>query len=187
MLAEPIESILRSSPAIKEVVLFGASRPILGILVIPSALAHFQDHGAIIQAVRELNKTSASHQEIMDRMTVVLPPHAVFPKASKGTVLRPKALEKFRDAIEEAYTRLETGEHTTNSEYATVKDDDLLEYVRATVKQGLPIGANELGDDDDLFVAGVTSLKASLIRGELQQVRLYRRGLLSILTHQPCL
>lgn len=183
MLAGPIEASLRSAPAIDEAIVFGASRPTLGVLVIPSALPRV-DHSAIIQAVQELNKISASHQEILDQMIVILPVDSTFPKASKGTVLRPKALDKFRDVIEEVYSRLESGRVRGDAGDVTVEDNDLTEYVRNAVKHGLPNSEDEIRDDDDLFVAGVTSLKASQIRGTLHQVRRRVHVFLPMMPHK---
>lgn len=182
MLAGPIESSLRSDPAIDEAIVFGASRPTLGVLIIPSALPQV-DQNAISKAVRELNKISASHQEILEQMIVILPADSTFPKASKGTVLRPKALDKFRDVIEEVYSHLESGRARGDAGDLIVRDDDLTEYVRNAVKHGLPNSEDEIHDDDDLFVVGVTSLKASQIRGMLQQVRRRGHALLPMMFH----
>lgn len=170
-MAGPIETSLRSSPAIDEAIVFGASKPALGVLIIPSSVNGSASKEGILEAIRELNKTGASHQEIMDEMVIILSRDTIVPKASKGTVLRPKALEKFCDRIDEAYTRLERGGLV--AEDALVEDDDLLEYVRDAVKQNLPDGVVQIGDEEDLFVAGITSLKASRVRGMLQRVRQY--------------
>ena len=50
--------------------------------------------------------------------------------------------------------------------------DAILNALNTSARVPVTGGAKlELGDDDDLFAAGVDSLKAILIRGEVQKVR----------------
>ena len=86
--------------------MFGASRPALGVLVVP---APSTDEKVVKAKIREVNADSVSYAHILDALVIILPTDVVLPKTSKGSVVRPRALVQYASAIEAAYAHLDAG------------------------------------------------------------------------------
>ena len=182
--ASPLETALRACPAISEAIVFGASRPVLGVAVVPAS--DFVTTEDVLARVHHVNSDSASYAQILDELVIILSPEraAQIPKTSKGSVIRPRALTIFADIIDDAYKRLETGPNSTDACGGRVPDvlgeteEDIKSYIRTIVSQalyrrpprGIANGTEEIDDHDDLFNAGVDSVQAAWIRSSLQQV-----------------
>ncbi|KAI0343014.1 acetyl-CoA synthetase-like protein [Trametopsis cervina] len=172
-----IETKLRASRYITEAIAFGASKPMLGVLVIPSS--SMIDRDQIAECVHELNQASAPYATIFDEMIVVLPYDTDLPKTSKGSVIRPQALKKYADIIENTYRRFEEG--TSVLPEGPTSDEDMQDLVRRLVSEIMkptlrgPVVPN-FRNDDDLFNLGLTSLQALSIRGSLQKLLDFSAG-----------
>lgn len=144
----------------------------------------------ILEHVQAVNAANPSYAHVLAELVVVLPVDeaSAIPKTSKGSVIRPKALQVFADAIDEAYRRLESGQQgpadgmSSASKLVDVNDEAALtNYVRGAIRQALGgyrvngAATKVVGDDDDLFNAGIDSVRAVSIRGALQQVRFLRK------------
>lgn len=179
--ANAIETKLRASPDIAEAIVFGALRPMLGVLVVPASSSTSLE--TIVQRIHEVNVCSAPYATIVDDMIVRLPHDAELPKTSKGSVIRPRTLKQYASVIDEAYRRFEEGT-VDGRPNEIMTNEGLKDYVRRLVFDALalvPAGeSTNINDDDDLFALGLTSLHAVQIRGALQKVRSgYPHGLLA--------
>ncbi|EPQ56692.1 thioester reductase [Gloeophyllum trabeum ATCC 11539] len=140
--ASIIENSLRASPAISEALVFGASRPLLGVLILPADGDAARE--SILDIVHTLNQRGPSYSHIVDEMVVILPSGSTIPKASKGTLLRPLAYAQYADVIELAYRTFNSG--------------------------GGSYTIGEWDNDEDLFALGITSVKAMALRSKLQKL-----------------
>ena len=185
--ANPLETALRACRCIAEAIVFGSERPALGVLVAPvSASVATQD---ILDHIQTVNRSSAAYALILEELVIVLSQEqaALIPKTSKGTIIRPKALVVFADLMNDAYRRFELGHSAAHVKLAVADDiiatseRELKDQIRTMVSEALRRqqkphvnGArmNSISDDDDLFNAGIDSIRAMSIRSELQRVSL---------------
>lgn len=172
--ANAIETKLRASPDISEAIVFGASKPMLGVLVVPAYATTPQDE--LLLRVHEVNASGATYASIIDDMVIYLPYDAKLPKTSKGSIIRPQALKMYAETIEDAYRQFEQGSTRAACD-SVIIDGDITSYVRQLVSDAVQTRANggrlaKFDDDDDLFALGLTSLHAVQIRGCLQKVRI---------------
>ncbi|KZT25172.1 acetyl-CoA synthetase-like protein, partial [Neolentinus lepideus HHB14362 ss-1] len=165
--ASAVENSLRASPIVCEALVFGSSRPFLGVLVLPAGVTATRE--SVLDVVHAVNSRNPSYAHIMDEMVIVLPPDSVFPRASKGTLLRPLAYQQYAETIERAYHTLEAGDASA-SNLLLLSGQDLVAYVRDATRLAVPEEISLWTDDDDLFVLGVTSVKAIELRSKLQQL-----------------
>ena len=170
MSANAIETKLRASRDIAEAIVFGASKPMLGVLVVPASSSMPKEQ--LVRCVQEVNASSPSYATILDDMIICLPHDARLPKTSKGTIIRPQIIKQLAHIIEDAYRRFELGVEASHGEI--VSDDDVKKYVRQLVLEVLQDLAkgnrcSNFEEDDDLFALGLTSLHAIQIRGSLQK------------------
>ena len=91
--ASPLETALRACPAISEAIVFGAERPALGVIILPASPS--TPISDILERVHVVNDSSASYARIPDQLVIVLDAAKAtrIPKTSKGSVIRPKALQ----------------------------------------------------------------------------------------------
>lgn len=183
--ASPIETALRSYPSISEAIVFGAARPMLGVLVLPAATATTKD---VLACVHAINKTNPSYAQILDELVIFLPSNSTtqIPKTSKGSVIRPKALTVFARSIDDAYLRLQNDVCQSDMPSPPKDQEDVHIYVRSVISKVLrelrgssrnELCLSEIRDDDDLVDAGIDSVCAVLVRSNLQNVRLNRHTL----------
>lgn len=156
--ANAIETKLRASPDVAEAIAFGASKPLLGVLVLPASLS--TPIGNIKQCICDVNASSPSFAKIIEEMIIMLPHNADLPKTSKGSIIRPRALKQFTSTIMEAYRRLEDG-CNVDADATVLSDEGLRAYIRRLIlESNESVTRLTFGDDDDLFNLGVTSLHA---------------------------
>ncbi|KAF7794267.1 hypothetical protein EIP86_005400 [Pleurotus ostreatoroseus] len=168
--ANPIETALRASPLISEAVVFGASQPALGVLIVPASSETKED--AVRAYMRDVNANSASYAQIPDALVVVLPSDSSLPKTSKGSIVRPRALVQYASVVEEAYRRFEQGARDDDS--PAVEDVDVKDYIRRVIRDALwsrnSAKITEIDDDADLFALGVDSVQAIGVRSKLNKL-----------------
>ncbi|TFK51963.1 acetyl-CoA synthetase-like protein [Heliocybe sulcata] len=164
--ASVIENSLRASPIISEALVFGTSRPALGVLILTADANITREH--VLAVIHAVNSRSPSYAHIVDEMGIILPSDATFPKASKGTLLRPLAYQQYAEIIEQAYQALESG-GVADPHLSHPSGEALVSYVRNVVQSAIPECVSLWADDDDLLVLGVTSVTAIGIRSKLQK------------------
>ncbi|KIP01884.1 hypothetical protein PHLGIDRAFT_16917 [Phlebiopsis gigantea 11061_1 CR5-6] len=181
--ANPIETALRACPVVSEAIVFGAGRPALGVLILPASATVTKDD--ILERVHLVNASQSSYAHLLDDLVIVLPLDAgpTIPKTSKGSVTRPKALGIFAETINEAYKRLDNGIVGTHAIHEDVishpTDDQIRAYLRSAVADVLQVAhgsgkgiapSQSVDDNEDLFNAGIDSVRAVLVRSRLQKL-----------------
>lgn len=151
----PIESTLRgSSTSISDAVIFGSGRSQIGALIIlgesvPRDLSLEEQLDLLMPSVDLANRDAPSHSQLAREMIVVLPYGTVIPRADKGSFLRPKVYEQFKDTIEDAYKRLE-GEGHDERKKRIGTEEEMVESVLRIVENVAADGV-KLDADADLF------------------------------------
>ncbi|KAI0025788.1 hypothetical protein F4780DRAFT_789299 [Xylariomycetidae sp. FL0641] len=160
----PLEGAILASAekhTLADVLLFGAGRDYAGALLFRARGAGLSDaevREAVWPAVRGLNAGSPSHARLAKAMLVVLAGgDSALPKSSKGTILRRQAGERYKDAIEGAYSQ----RGTSGEGYRYVSDDEVLPTLARLAAEvlGRPVDA-----DEDLYAQGVDSIACLQLR-----------------------
>jgi hypothetical protein len=161
-----MEGTIRSHKAVTETVVFGAGRPYLGILIVPSpattGCSSDQITNQIWPVIEEANRTAEGYAKISRQMVRVLPHDCQFPRTDKGSIIRQAFYKQFAPEIESAYDLAATA-------HGDLKKYDLPElenFVRSTIAKSLP-QAQEVERTADLFSLGLDSMQSILIRTEI--------------------
>ncbi|EMD32274.1 hypothetical protein CERSUDRAFT_162022 [Gelatoporia subvermispora B] len=169
----PIELAIRgNSPYVAEVIVFGAGRPQIGCLILPSEVGKelSQDRDAFIAkiwpAIVQANSEAPSHSQLLPEMIHILPYGTEVPLASKMSILRPACYVKFKEVIDDVYNRYEHGGSGPKLELTR---DELENFVfRAFARTLGSEKAQGLHKDTNLFNFGVDSLQAARVRNICQ-------------------
>jgi aryl carrier-like protein len=156
---------------VKEALVFGVNRSMLGVVIIPSQNGTTpQSHTA---SIRDANIAAPSHAQIAPELVVVLSPNQSFPKASKGTLQRGKAYDAYSSVIDGAYQLYESSGETEKSGKSgklKLSEGQLLEYIVETIAQVMQLDKTDIEADDDLFNLGLNSVQALRVRNLLKTV-----------------
>lgn len=188
----PMEQEIRSSPFVREVILFGSGQLQVGCLIIPYVEEKKADQtdkdqnllmSQIWPAIERANQEAPTHSRIVRELVHVLPDTTRFFSVDKGTVIRAKTLKAYESLIAEIYRMYEGGKKKTceNEEQSKKQKkhkvntiERALKLVRGCVLSALKdqMGAQvSLPDDDtNLFDFGCDSITVvrigNLIRTE---------------------
>ncbi|KAK7454620.1 hypothetical protein VKT23_011373 [Stygiomarasmius scandens] len=169
----PMELGIRgNSPYVAEAIVFGAGKPQTGCLILPSELAKDMSKKDLMQkiwpVIEEVNEQAPSHSRLLPEMIEFLPYGTAIPVATKMSILRPACYAKFKDLIENIYSRFEQGgsEVTKKRLNKYELEDYLLEALKKTIG---PAKAAKLDKRVDLFALGVDSLQATRVRNMCQK------------------
>ena len=161
----PLEAVLKqSSELVRDALVFGSNRASLGVAIIPANSA-WQREG-FLSLVSEANKIAPAHAQISPELLILLPSSAEFPRASKGSLQRGRAYEAFAKEIGDAYAAVGTDDGQNNK--LNLSGSALTDYISKAVKDIL--GTTSVGQDDDLFSAGLNSLQSVKLRNAIQKV-----------------
>ncbi|KIP04467.1 hypothetical protein PHLGIDRAFT_193243, partial [Phlebiopsis gigantea 11061_1 CR5-6] len=108
----PQEGLITSSPLASGAVMFGRGRDECGILIEPSgqfavnpadpaAVREFRNK--IWPVIEEANAVAPAYARIFKEMIIVTDPAKPLPRAAKGTVVRPQALDAYAQEIDNLY------------------------------------------------------------------------------------
>ena len=169
VLPVPIEHRIRQSVYVQDNLVFGVSKPIPGLIVVPSSACQGLSSDEILDKIwpeiAAANQNAEAFSQISRNMVIILDPSQSYPMTDKGTMIRNRCYMEFSDLIETAYTRLETGADSRGNRRAfelPELKDFLLDLFRTD------LGFPDIQVDTDLFEAGVDSLQAIKARGILQ-------------------
>ncbi|KAI0687615.1 hypothetical protein BC835DRAFT_1419809 [Cytidiella melzeri] len=171
-----LDTLLRESPYVSHVVVFGAGRFLCGALLRPSAGHRFPagDENAKKTYLAKVwsyidthvNKTVPRHSRLLQPLVLVEDPSVPFQYSDKGTIKKKATLDLYQEQVEQAYKTVEEGEPpSTNaaqamnlilSNVAAVTDS-----VRKLVYECL---GQHIDDEADFFNAGLDSLLAVRLR-----------------------
>lgn len=159
-----MEGKIRSHKAVTETVVFGAGRPYLGLLVVPSDTNASTEEvvDRIYPVVEELNRTSEAYARISRDMVKVLPHNCDFPRTDKGSIIRQAFYSKFREVIDDAYDQ----SAIANGDLKALSVPELETFIRGVLTTLMP-DAKDVSVDDDFFALGVDSLQSLLMRTEI--------------------
>lgn len=161
-----MEGTIRSHKAVTETVVFGAARPYLGMLVVPSSTTHHLSKDEIIDQVwpviEEANRTAEAYARITRHMIHILPHDCQFPRTDKGSIIRQAFYKQFALEIESAYDLAATAQ----GDLKAFEIPELEAFIRSIVEKSLP-QAEEIERDADLFSLGLDSLQSILIRTDI--------------------
>jgi carbohydrate kinase (thermoresistant glucokinase family) len=164
-----MEGTIRSHKAVTETVVFGAARPYLGILIVPSSATSGCSSDQIIDQIwpliEESNNTAEGYAKISRQMVRVLPNDCRFPRTDKGSIIRQAFYKQFASEIESAYDLAATA-HGDLEKY---KLPELEDFIRSTVAKFFP-QAQDVDRSEDLFSLGLDSMQSILIRTEILKV-----------------
>ncbi len=170
VLTLPIEYRIRQSPLIKECVVFGIGKAIPGIFIIP---AHKEDDTdefleKIWPMIADTNEKVEKFSRILKDMVIVLPYDVAYPYADKGSIKRRMFYKEFAEEIDKKYNEVESQAATMYLNKASgMSLKEINDYIMNTLNEvGVSIESSEL----DLFKAGVDSLQAIAVWGELHKM-----------------
>ncbi|ESK87402.1 l-aminoadipate-semialdehyde dehydrogenase [Moniliophthora roreri MCA 2997] len=165
----PMELCIRgNSPYVAEAVVFGAGKPQTGVLILPSELGKDLSKAQLMEKVWPVielaNSEAPSHSRILPEMVDFLPYGTHVPVATKMSILRPACYAKFKNVIEDIYSRFEAGSNDQQKLRLTTQEE-MEKYLLGTIARAVgPVKATKLTRDVDLFAFGVDSLQATRVR-----------------------
>ncbi|KAF9070459.1 hypothetical protein BDP27DRAFT_612156 [Rhodocollybia butyracea] len=152
--------MVRASPLVMGVLMFGRQRDQPGVLLEPSAEAQIDDvsdqsqmtsfRNKIWPVIEEGNKLLPAFSKIYKEMILITSPNKPLPRAGKGTILRKAALKEYEKEIDQIYETVEsnagTVEPPTNWELSMVQD-----WLTTQVEE---LCHNSVNESDDIFEHG---------------------------------
>ena len=98
-----VEHFLLASPQIKNVMIFGQGEPVAGALIIPSSESVTE--ADVQPLIDDLNDRLPSQSRLRPGLWRIFRPTDELYVSPKGTVVRKKTAEKWKDVIEDMYER----------------------------------------------------------------------------------
>ncbi|XPT03556.1 hypothetical protein M3J09_012647 [Ascochyta lentis] len=161
-----MEGTIRSHKAVTETVVFGAARPYLGMLIVPSpatiGLSSEEIIDRIWPVIEEANRTAEAYARMTRHMIRVLPHDCQFPRTDKGSIIRQAFYKQFSPEIESAYDLAAASEGSLKA----FDVSELESFIRTTVTNSLP-QAEDIDRSADFFSLDLDSLQSILIRTDI--------------------
>lgn len=161
-----MEGRIRSNRAVAEAVVFGAGRPFLGLLVVPTESTERSSEESILDliwpTIDAANETADGFAQISKSMVKILPYDCPCPRTDKGSIIRQRFYTVFTKEIQEAYDAADAG-----STAAKAMDlSELKDFLHKCLSKMLS-GEISAEDDTDFFNLGMDSLKSIQLRSEI--------------------
>jgi thioester reductase-like protein len=157
------EHEIRTNANVSEAIIFGAGKPSLGMMIIPSPVTEGFDNevilGSILPSLEMANKVAPAYAQISMDMIKFLPADTTLPKTDKGTVIRARFYKEFEAEIDAVYeaTEIVSGQ-------LTLSEEELQEWLHKALAATLNVEEDDIDDDADFFSFGVDSLRAIQLR-----------------------
>ncbi|TFY79278.1 hypothetical protein EWM64_g4730 [Hericium alpestre] len=163
-----IENMLLEDTRISQLLVFGAGRFLLGVIVVPTHWKQNQGHFVedIWPTVEKINSTVPTYMRLLRGMVLVASPSKPFATTDKNSVKSKETLALYADEIESAYLNLGTVAFCEGPAQ-TFHHADVLPFIRGIVRQVI---GRELSDDANFFEYGVDSLQAIRIWSRLRSL-----------------
>ena len=163
------EQMIRDNVNVAEAVLFGNSKPSVGMLLIPSDATIGMTGKQVLQLVtpiiNQANEDTPGYAKLTLDMVKVLPIGTPYPRTDKGTVIRGAFYKQLATEIDAIY---EAGENSSGD--LALSEEELRRFLHAEMVLLLSLqDPTILGDDTDFFSLGVDSLQAIQLRGILSR------------------
>jgi thioester reductase-like protein len=161
-----LEGLVRQHELVAEAVVFGAGKPHLGLVLVPSPagaeIPREELLDAIWPSVDHAQARMPSYAQISRDMVVALDPDTVYPCTDKGTVIRQAFYRTLEKQIAKAYMEKEGDGDLSLSEV------ELRDFIRRELLNIVPLeNPSQVADDTDLFGLGMDSLQSSQLRSIL--------------------
>lgn len=161
-----IEGVARKNPNVDEAIAFGATKPRLGLFVVPSSKSPFQTDAELVDAIfpeiEACNSESPAYAYVSRDMIHVLPKDTVYRKTDKGTVIRSAFYKDFADKINDIYDAPDTrGDQV-------LEGVELLQFLRQSLLDIAPsTDPSALTETTDVFSLGIDSLQSIRLRNSI--------------------
>ncbi|KAF8512516.1 hypothetical protein JB92DRAFT_3096781 [Gautieria morchelliformis] len=166
-----IEELLLADKRILYVQVFGAGRPMNGIVLQPrdNAVSASDFLSQVQPTIEHANTIIPKHSRLVRELIIVAPSDKPFALTDKSTVKKKETLDRFQEEIVAAYMILDEGGGGEDwaFEGSVTDEKDLRRFVRSAIYQVLGAG---VADDDDLFEHGFDSLLSLRLRSALLSV-----------------
>lgn len=185
-----LELHVKENPHVREVVVCGAQRAHLGMLIIPSGKAAGMSRDEIVEniwtSIQQGNEVMPAYAKISKEMIAVLPVDQDFPRTDKGTVIRAAFYAKFADQIEKLYQDFE---NQNSQDGLELSEEETKEFIKKELINVLMLDdPSQLQDDTDFFSLGLDSLGAMQIQGKIvRELKTGGRVSQNIVFEQPTL
>ncbi|KAE8556190.1 hypothetical protein EYB25_000890 [Talaromyces marneffei] len=159
-----LEGSVRQDPAVAEVLVFGAQKASIGMIVILTEAGASLPKDQLIEhiwpRVEQAQIDMPAFGQLSRDMVFLLPPDTQYPRTDKGTVIRQAAYRQFADLIESAYE-----DNQTPAELEALPESDLRRFLEEQLQDILPPKSRKLlSEDADFFNIGMDSLQATQLR-----------------------
>ncbi|CDS01929.1 hypothetical protein, partial [Sporisorium scitamineum] len=164
-----MEQSIKSSPLLRDCLVFGAGQPCTGALIIPYEHA-WEAHSSLSDAdrqaalkmqieplLREVNAQCPSHSRLVPEMIHFLNPTARFPVADKGSVKRAPANSLFAREIAQLYRDFDLGTSTPEKDKALIESRPQLQTLLQSILEHFIDLTLDGKQDTDLTSLGVDS------------------------------
>lgn len=154
----PIEGRIRQDHLVQEAAVFGIGRSVPGVIVIRSPDAKNMSDDEFFQAVwpsvEDANSRAETFSRVPKELVILVAADTEYPKTDKGTFIRAKIYDQFKDEIEKVYSDFENGQVGDLALAVPELEQWLLKEF------GKELGINlELGTD--FYQAGIDSLQST--------------------------
>ncbi|PSN75389.1 male sterility protein [Corynespora cassiicola Philippines] len=161
-----MEGKVRSHKAVTETIVFGNSRPYLGILIVPSPAMEGKTEDQIVDhvfpVIEEANHTAEAYARISRDMVKILPHDCQFPRTDKGSIIRQAFYKQFAKEINDAYDLVAT----SGGELKAFDLPEMEDFVRGALIKSIP-EAKDIERTADFFSVGLDSLQSIQMRTEI--------------------
>ncbi|MCJ1356353.1 MAG: hypothetical protein MMC33_006348 [Icmadophila ericetorum] len=171
----PLEAAIATSPILSDVLIFGNGEQYPGALLFRSDEARDMIESDVLEqlwpTIDKLNQEGQGHTRLSKKMLVIMPSDAQgLEKSSKGTILRGRAEEIYRNQITAAYNKQIELEIDENSS-AWIEDEAIGHFVEQIIEKVLEIDTTRerIPEEMDLFEYGADSVACMQIRAILQR------------------
>ncbi|KAF1968934.1 NRPS-like enzyme [Bimuria novae-zelandiae CBS 107.79] len=158
-----MEGKIRSHKAVTETIVFGAGRPYLGMLVVPSPAMKGWSNEEIVDQVypviEEANQAVEAYARISRDMVKILPHDCPFPRTDKGSIIRQAFYKQFAKEINDAYDTVALA----SGDLKTLPLPELEEFVRTLLAKCIP-RTEGISSTADFFSLGLDSLQSIQMR-----------------------
>lgn len=102
----PMELTLKGeSPYISEAIIFGAGKPHIGAIILPTEAGAELSHGELFKriapVIEKANEEAPTHSQLMPEMLIFIEGGTKIPRADKSSIIRPKVYKMFENLIEQ--------------------------------------------------------------------------------------
>ncbi|KAI0050801.1 acetyl-CoA synthetase-like protein [Auriscalpium vulgare] len=171
----PLEAMLVRDPHIAAAIMFGQGRLQNGVLIEPAAafsfdpdepgrLAEFRN--LIWPTVERVNKYAPAHSRLFKEMILVSKPSKPLEYTLKGQPRRPMAIKSYEAEIDALYEAVRESSQSHLAPPLSWTAEGTRVFLRSVI--GSVLDAS-IGDEDDLFLVGCDSLKATYVRNSIMR------------------